>query len=136
MKVCKLCKVKKHLTEFHKNKRSSKGVLNRCKACANKIITEKYYKYNLTPEQKEKFNNFQFGKGTVVIVLERDKYACVKCGLSNEEHKKLFKRRLTIDHIDNSGRFTEKHLKNNALDNLQTLCLPCHGRKDHRRKSQ
>jgi len=46
-------------------------------------------------------------------VLKRDK-KCVICGN---------KKQLSVDHKD-------RDRKNNTLSNLQTLCLPCHGRKD------
>jgi ribosomal protein S27AE len=72
-------------------------------------------------------NNRNFG-GNMFIVLERDRYSCVKCGMTNEEHKYIFKRCITVDHIDGQGTYC-KH-KNNNLSNLQTLCLRCHGRKD------
>jgi hypothetical protein len=41
-----------------------------------------------------------------------------------------YNRDITVDHIDGNGRRKPKHLKNNSLDNLQTLCLSCHGKKD------
>ena len=56
-------------------------------------------------------------------VLERDGYACVKCGMTDAQHKARWSRPITIDHID-------KNRQHNALDNLQALCLVCHGRKD------
>ena len=56
-------------------------------------------------------------------MLERDDYCCVACGMHYLEHKKKWGRPITIDHKDRDRR-------NNSLDNLQTLCLSCHGRKD------
>lgn len=56
-------------------------------------------------------------------VLERDSFSCVKCGMTDEQHKAQWSRPITIDHKD-------KDRGNNAMDNLQTLCLPCHGNKD------
>lgn len=58
-----------------------------------------------------------------IAVLERDDYCCVACGMHDLEHKKKWGRPITIDHKDRDRR-------NNSLDNLQTLCLSCHGRKD------
>jgi len=66
------------------------------------------------------------------VALSRDNYKCVKCGMSNEEHLEKWKRKLTVDHIDGKGRYSE--VKNNDINNLQTLCLSCHGKKDHRKK--
>jgi 5-methylcytosine-specific restriction endonuclease McrA len=56
-------------------------------------------------------------------VLDRDGCACVQCGMTDAEHKARWGRPITVDHID-------RDKANNTLDNLQTLCLPCHGRKD------
>lgn len=56
-------------------------------------------------------------------VLARDQYRCVVCGVTDEQHRARWDRPITIDHKD-------KDRTNNALSNLQTLCLECHGRKD------
>lgn len=65
-----------------------------------------------------------YGAGKLrAAVLERDGHKCVKCGMTDIEHKAKWGRPITIDHKD-------KNRKNNTMDNLQTLCLSCHGRKD------
>jgi hypothetical protein len=56
-------------------------------------------------------------------VLERDGYACVKCRMTDVEHKAAWGRPITIDH-------KSKDRSDNSLENLQTLCLVCHGNKD------
>lgn len=56
-------------------------------------------------------------------VLERDGYKCVKCLMTDAEHKAKFGRPITIDHKD-------RNRQHNTMDNLQTLCLSCHGAKD------
>ena len=56
-------------------------------------------------------------------VLARDGHACVRCGMTASEHVETWGRPITIDHID-------KDRTHNAMGNLQTLCLRCHGRKD------
>lgn len=56
-------------------------------------------------------------------VLVRDRFRCVSCGMTDEEHRQRWNRPITIDHKD-------RNRKNNSLENLQTLCLRCHGRKD------
>jgi 5-methylcytosine-specific restriction endonuclease McrA len=61
-------------------------------------------------------------------VLERDDYKCVRCGMTNNEHMRLWNREITLDHIDKNGRYSKK--PNNTLNNLQTLCLRCHSHKD------
>lgn len=56
-------------------------------------------------------------------VLERDRHSCVRCGMTDEQHKAKWNRPITVDHIN-------KDRSKNVMDNLQTLCLTCHGRKD------
>lgn len=56
-------------------------------------------------------------------VLKRDSYSCVWCGMTNEEHQAKWQKPITVDHMD-------KNENNNSLENLQTLCLSCHGKKD------
>ena len=58
-------------------------------------------------------NKKNFG-GLRDIVLIRDQYTCVICFTDMN---------LTVDHID-------RNRSNNVLENLQTLCRSCHGRKD------
>lgn len=43
--------------------------------------------------------------------------------MTDTEHKTIWNRPITIDHKD-------RNRANNALGNLQTLCLRCHGAKD------
>jgi len=61
--------------------------------------------------------------GLRLKVLQRDNFACVKCGMTDSEHKANWGRPITVDHID-------RDRKNNTMENLMTLCLSCHGRKD------
>lgn len=69
-------------------------------------------------------NPHSFGdKGTRNRILARDMYKCMRCGLGRSSHKVKYGRDITVDHIDGDR-------KNNGFDNLQTLCLGCHGRKD------
>ena len=65
-------------------------------------------------------------------VLQRDNYTCCVCGMTDAEHRQRFRRAITIDHKDGQGRYSK--VKNHNLDNLWTLCLPCHGRKDIQRR--
>lgn len=76
----------------------------------------------------EKNNRTRFG-GLRNKALERDNWACVKCGMTQEQQVVLFGRSLSVDHIDGEGRNSKK--PNNSLENLQTLCQRCHSSKDH-----
>lgn len=66
--------------------------------------------------------------------IQRDGEKCVSCGMERDVHIKTYSRDITVDHIDGNGRHTPRPLQNNSLDNLQTLCLPCHGKKDVQRR--
>jgi len=69
----------------------------------------------------------RFG-GLRKTVLERDGYKCVLCGMTDQQHLGTWNRHITINHIDHQG----SHCKfpNNNPDNLETLCLRCHGHID------
>ena len=54
---------------------------------------------------------------------ERDDYKCKDCGMSNIDHIQKYKSWLTLHHKDGNK-------KNNNPNNLVTLCLPCHGKRD------
>jgi hypothetical protein len=80
------------------------------------------------PENIKAYNDtFRYG-GNRQAVLERDKFTCQLCGMTDEEHRQLFGRSISIDHKDGNGRNAQ--VKNHSIDNLWTLCLPCHSRKD------
>lgn len=51
--------------------------------------------------------------------IERDNYTCVKCGLKSID--------LIIHHIDESRKKDLRYI-NNKLDNLMTICKPCHAK--------
>lgn len=90
----------------------------------------------MTRDQLRK-DRHRFG-GNTLAVFKRDKYACTGCGMTMDQHVSKYGKRLTINHIDGSGR-NKVHQPgeperqkggNNSMDNLETLCLPCHGTKD------
>ena len=54
-----------------------------------------------------------------LLALARDGYSCVQCGITANEWKSAHDRGLHVDHIN--------AMKSDMrLDNLQTLCPPCH----------
>lgn len=61
--------------------------------------------------------------GNRLAVLLRDNYQCVQCQMTDAQHKEKWGRPITIDHKD-------RNRENDSMENLQTLCLSCHGRKD------
>lgn len=124
--------------------RRSRSILESMKQCVvsqcgdkyrSKGLCAKHYWRQYAKEHRtakrviilKSMNKQRFG-GLRDDVLKRDNYCCLGCGMTNEEHKQKWNRNLTLDHIDNQGRFSKE--PNNSLDNLQTLCLKCHGRKD------
>ena len=115
-RTCGRCKLEKKEKYFiTKDGR----IVNTCDICRPKNIRAAILKYD----------RIMLG-GLLETVLKRDGYKCVKCGMTNEQHLKTFSYRLTIDHIDGRGKHTPIEQKNNNLDNLQTLCAVCHGKKD------
>lgn len=72
-------------------------------------------------------DRIRFG-GNRQKVLERDNFQCIDCGMTQEEHQAKYKKSLTINHINGKGRRSQE--PDNRLENLETLCLKCHGLKD------
>ena len=64
------------------------------------------------------------------FIMTRDGYKCVICGMTDEEHRVIWNCGLTINHEDHTGRTNKPTIPNNDPDNLEVLCLPCHGAKD------
>lgn len=54
-------------------------------------------------------------------VRDRDGYACVECGMTNEEHVATFGSILQVHRLVPGSHYT--------LDGCVTLCIPCHGPK-------
>jgi len=86
-------------------------------------------KYRLEHSSKsiKSMHKKRFG-GLREFILQRDEYKCVICGMTDEAHLLIWKRHLTLNHIDHQGR--NASYQNNNPDNLETLCLRCHGWKD------
>ena len=97
------------------------------------LANPEYFKKYGNKHWEKYADKYLFG-GMRKLVLQRDSYKCVKCGMENIKHIEVWNRSITIDHIDGNGRYSK--VKNNKLNNLQTLCLPCHGKKDQRRNKK
>lgn len=98
-----------------------------CKACrylANKRTRAVNLEAISKADDRSRFGNNR------EKAIQRDGEKCIQCGMTRQEHKAKFGRDITVDHIDGAGRYTPKSEKNNDMDNLQTLCLSCHGKKD------
>ncbi len=57
--------------------------------------------------------------------LKRDGYACVDCGMHDDECERRYGRRLDVDHIVPFHNFSS-YLKANVLSNLACRCASCH----------
>lgn len=79
-----------------------------------------------TKDQAKK-DRARFG-GMTETVYRRDNFCCVGCGMTMDEHINHYGKRLTINHINGVGR--NSHTPDNRLSNLETVCLPCHGKRD------
>jgi 5-methylcytosine-specific restriction endonuclease McrA len=81
----------------------------------NLIACRKYRSNHVEKEKKrhKRDNNTTRFGGLREIVIQRDNQ-CLHCGSVEN---------LSVDHIDGNR-------SNNILQNLQTLCFPCHGHKD------
>ena len=82
-----------------------------------------------TVNSKQQRDKYFYG-GNREKAIQRDGEKCVKCNMTRTEHQERYNIDITVDHIDGTGKNTPMHLKNNSLDNLQTLCFRCHGKKD------
>lgn len=73
---------------------------------------------------RKDYNDIKSFDGKRQKAIKRDKFQCVRCGMSDVKHKQKWNKGLTVDHKD-------RNRKNNCMKNLQTLCFSCHGIKDN-----
>ncbi len=81
-------------------------------------------------EKTKNWTNKNRFNGLRETVILRDKEKCVSCGMTREEHFKKWNKDITVDHINRLGRGVDFNKKDNRMENLQTLCMKCHGKKD------
>lgn len=139
MKKCKGCHEIKSIEKFSLNKHMRDGHLNFCIKC-NYIkhghLAREFVKKDrkIHPEKYKSINFMHIARfgGLRELILERDNYRCVDCGMTDEEHVETWGRHLTLNHIDGTGRnnYDMGLPSNNEINNLESLCLRCHGRKD------
>lgn len=102
-----------------------------CRTCRRAAQAKHYQKSeaNTRLSKKRSWDNFMFGGNREKVII-RDGERCIKCDMTRAEHKNLYGRDITVNHKDLNGRNKPKGLKNNELDNLETLCIPCHVKAD------
>jgi hypothetical protein len=120
-KQCTRCSEHLPIEMFYVNKRSLFGRQGMCKMC------KKETRVMPTLEQNRRWRDNGVFSGKREIVLKRDGFCCVVCGVSNAEHMKKYKRNIGVHHKDGNG--VNSKTKNNSISNLETLCVACHTRK-------
>ncbi|AKG74373.1 HNH endonuclease [Salinicoccus halodurans] len=84
-------------------------------------------------EERKKLYKSNAWQVTRKLVLERDNHECQECKRNGkvftDYHKPDKHKRLDIDHIKSLER--HPHLAFD-MDNLQTLCIKCHNKKENR----
>lgn len=99
----------------------SSGPQRRCAECQRKREVEQVHEaLRKSPKaaayRRRAKDNYSFG-GNRQAALERDNHTCQRCGAVEDLH---------VHHMDGKGVTTPRPHRNNALDNLQTLCRACH----------
>ena len=127
-RLCIKCGKEKDLSLMVTNKRSTHGVMRRCKDCDNKLSRKRDWKNRgyVKILDKRRFD------GQRESVIKRDGERCMKCGMTRSEHKTHYGRDITVHHKDGKGYYSK--IKNNKMRNMITLCLSCHGKIDNKRR--
>ena len=96
----------------------------RCSRCCvslwYKRNPEKYAEMRRRLRERQKQGETYYG-GNGIKALIRDNFKCQSCRKNKNEVK-----RLEIHHIDGNGSQKPYKERNNKLENLITLCSPCH----------
>jgi len=121
VKVCRGCKKEIPLSLLVNNNNLSYGKAKICYPCRKKENARYYPRKNRAKEREYK-NLIRFSGRKEAVVL-RDGGRCLGCGMTREDHFKIYGKDITVDHID-------RNKTNNDPKNLQTLCLSCHSKKD------
>ena len=101
-----------------------------------KLYTDKQWRLRHKDQVKQihkKSKDLNYYGGNREKVIQRDGEKCIKCGITRKQHLRKYKRDITVDHINRLGRGVKLEIKDNRLENLQTLCISCHMRKDGRK---
>ena len=106
------------------------SVQHRCQECQRKFNMRRIHEWLAQNPEYDKRHRDQnrdnrFFGGNRKKALERDNYTCQHCG--TQDH-------LQVHHIDGNGTTSPKEQRNNALENLLTLCCGCHSRVHHQER--
>lgn len=100
----------------------------RCPTCQRKTEVRRIHEWLASDKNRLKKyadkarDNYHFS-GNRKAALKRDNYTCQHCGTQDD---------LQVHHIDGNGMTNPRESRNNALDNLLTLCRGCHTKEHHR----
>ena len=103
------------------------GPQKRCPSCQRQHEIARIHKWlqndkeRLKQYQKKAKDNYMFD-GNREKALIRDNYTCQHCKTKDDLH---------VHHIDGKGVTTPREQRNNALNNLITLCRSCHTKEHH-----
>jgi 5-methylcytosine-specific restriction endonuclease McrA len=103
------------------------GPQKKCTSCQKQHEIEKILQWSqrnkdkLIQYQKNARDNYLFD-GNRKFALERDNFTCQHCKTTID---------LQVHHIDGKGTTTPREQRNNALDNLISLCRSCHTKEHH-----
>lgn len=104
------------------------GPQKRCGECQRKLEVSRMREWLESDKERLRAytqrakDNYMFG-GNRQAALERDKFTCQHCGATSDLH---------VHHIDGNGVTSARETRNNAIDNLVTLCRGCHTKEHHR----
>lgn len=79
----------------------------------------------------DKDNGPTYGRGWNIqkrrAVRRRDGLECARCGMAQERHRSEYSKNLHVHHIIPAREFDSAE-ERNSMENLITLCAPCHAR--------
>ena len=103
------------------------GPQKKCPSCQKQHQIARINKWLQSDKERlkqytKKAKDNYFFDGNREKALQRDNYTCQHCQTSEN---------LQVHHIDGKGTTTPRDQRNNALDNLITLCRSCHTKEHH-----
>ena len=98
----------------------------RCPFCHVEMPTRKGRTNKYTGYYGEEWDDVR------AAVLDRDGYECQRCGVSQDELSgpTALQSSLHVHHIEKSREF-DTYDEANGLENLESLCQPCHLKAEH-----
>lgn len=114
MKKCNDCGAEKNIDDFCNQRENKDGKQGHCKSCNSKRVSKWWAARPALAREKAKKAVGKRKRRREKKALRNKDTQCRRCGFVPENMCQL-----TVDHID-------RNHKNNAKNNLQTLCANCH----------